>query len=67
MPYIFGIVVRLRDDLPIAISKNKKLVNLAGVTLFSLLLHNTFDSISIFFIVVLFVSIETVAYIEEEE
>lgn len=48
-------------------SKNKKLVNLAGVTLFSLLLHNTFDSISIFFIVVLFVSIETVAYIEEEE
>lgn len=48
-------------------TKNRRLANLAGVCLFTILLHNIFDDIAIYVLVLLFISFETAPYKEPVE
>lgn len=68
---IFPLVIFLVTTLMIlhkcAKSKNKKMVNLIGIFLFVLYLHNIFDDVSMYIVVLLFAGFEDLKFAESQE
>lgn len=60
--FLFGTIILI--IFRFSKSRNRKLVNLMGVFLFTILLHNIFDDIAIYVLVLLFISFETAPYKE---